>query len=70
MIKGAVSVQSGVEHFALFHEVEQMPSKELAKVNDGYLWFDWFSIPQITARVGGAARREFPIDVGSESAGG
>ena len=36
----------------MFRHLESVSTQETRELKDGYVWFDWFSIPQIT--VGGA----------------
>lgn len=49
IIHEKISVQS--EHLALFSQgLASLPQEDVEKMKDGYIWFDWFSIPGITAR--------------------
>lgn len=50
IISGAVVVQSGLIQFLGQGNVERMGPDEVRELEDGYLWLDWFSIPQITVR--------------------
>ena len=59
MISGDVKVECNVIHTMLFKEVVRMAPEEVLKLKDGFLWFDWFSIPQITVRKEGATVGKF-----------
>ena len=61
MISGDVKVECNVIHVILFKEVVRMTPEEVLKLKDGFLWFDWFSIPQITVRKEGASVGKFRL---------
>ena len=50
LLSGRVRVQSDIIHLAVFHEIQQLSPREVSQLAKGYIWFDWFSIPQITVR--------------------
>lgn len=48
IISGEVRVQSDLSFLAVFQRVEQLSPAEVDRLRTGYIWLDWFSIPQST----------------------
>ena len=45
-----MTVGSDVLSFVVYREVKLVSPREAKALASGYIWLDWFSIPQITAR--------------------
>lgn len=51
ILRGDIVVQSGMMQFlALGVVVDEIGAEEVQRIHQGYIWFDWFSIPQISVR--------------------
>lgn len=50
IFSGRITVQSESTMLAYFGKVEVMQPAQIARLQDAYVWFDWWSIPQITVR--------------------
>lgn len=63
ILSGKLKVQTDVLFFILCKKVLELSQEELTRLRQGYIWFDWFSIPQITARLSGANHDHLDADV-------
>lgn len=50
ILAGCLVVQTDIPYFLVFQRVDRLLDDEVSQLAEGYIWFDWFSIPQITAR--------------------
>lgn len=50
IINGSVKVHSGLTQFVAFRKVSKISKEQCRKIENGFLWLDWASIPQLTMR--------------------
>eukprot|EP00930_Biecheleria_cincta_P008233 TRINITY_DN10963_c0_g1_i1.p1 TRINITY_DN10963_c0_g1~~TRINITY_DN10963_c0_g1_i1.p1 ORF type:complete len:618 (+),score=110.90 TRINITY_DN10963_c0_g1_i1:160-2013(+) len=60
LLKGETSVRSSVLMEVTSGEAKIFAKERMEQLADGYLWLDWFSIPQIKVRSGLKSSNSFP----------
>lgn len=50
IVNGRLKVQTDIAFLIVYQQVLSLSRVEVGKLAEGFLWFDWFAIPQITAR--------------------